>query len=346
MNFRSLADLDRAIVAALPGLPRDLEVIVGIPRSGLLAANMLALHLNLPLADVEGYAAGRLLSAGHRGSRFARSIPPGTRALVLDDSLYSGRSMDEARQVLRAARPADHLRWAAVFVRAGGESKVDYAFEILHGERLFEWNFMHHDVLRDACVDIDGVLCVDPTDEENDDGPRYARFLAEAAPLLLPSVPVGWLVTCRLEKYRAATEQWLKAHGVEYGELVMLDLPDAEARRRANVYSSFKAGLYRRTGARIFIESSQRQAGEIAALAGRPVLCVETRSMVYPGAAQFRPQRWHTLPLRLRRRLESVRRLLLARAVGFQPPPEPAAEPTPVDALPVAEEDSRERKLG
>ena len=53
---------------------------------------------------------------------------------------------------------------------------------------------MHHLWLASACVDIDGVLCIDPTAEENDDGPRYREFLSCAKPLYLPTVPVGALL--------------------------------------------------------------------------------------------------------------------------------------------------------
>ena len=83
--------------------------------------------------------------------------------------------------------------------------------------RVFEWNLMHGTVLANSCVDIDGVLCLDPTDEENDDGECYARFLRDTPALLLPTAPVAWLVTSRLEKYRKQTAEWLARHEVRYG---------------------------------------------------------------------------------------------------------------------------------
>ena len=45
MNYRSVASLDRLVLEWLCRLPRDLDVIVGVPRSGMLVANLLALHV-------------------------------------------------------------------------------------------------------------------------------------------------------------------------------------------------------------------------------------------------------------------------------------------------------------
>jgi orotate phosphoribosyltransferase len=139
---------------------------------------------------------------------------------------------------------------------------------------------MHCWILEHSCVDIDGVLCRDPTEEENDDGPMYEDFLVNAEPLLIPSAPVGWLVTCRLEKYRDLTEQWLANHGVIYRELIMMDLPSKAARIAAGSHARFKAEVYANTNAKLFIESSAWQAYEIANRTGKPVFCLETRRMV------------------------------------------------------------------
>jgi hypothetical protein len=97
--------------------------------------------------------------------------------------------------------------------------------------------------------------------------------------MVLPSVPVGWLVTSRLAKYRTLTEQWLAKHGVRYRELVMMDLPDKTARQKQS-HGAFKASVYRSTGADLFIESDPLQSIEIANLTGQPVFCMKTREMI------------------------------------------------------------------
>ena len=64
MNYRSLADINAAIINGMTRMPQPIDVVVGIPRSGLLPANLLCLALNIPLADLDGFCAGRVLSMG------------------------------------------------------------------------------------------------------------------------------------------------------------------------------------------------------------------------------------------------------------------------------------------
>lgn len=285
MHFRSVADLSTTITNNLDRLPHGLDLIVGIPRSGLLAANLVALHLNKPMTDLEGFLAGRVLTGGERlnpnltQKASERKTP---RVLVIDDSICSGRAMDEARRRIAAVDPSAELFFAAVYATHRSEMQIDLAFERCPLPRVFEWNLMHSGQLAHSCVDIDGVLCVDPTEEQNDDGPRYAEFLENAPPLLLPTYPVHALVTCRLEKYRRATETWLAKHGVKYQKLVMLDLPNKAARIAANPHGRFKAGVYASEPTDLFIESSSSQALKIADIANKPVYSVEARRMVYP----------------------------------------------------------------
>jgi orotate phosphoribosyltransferase len=284
MRYRSIAELNGDIVEWLHRLPRDLELIVGVPRSGLLAASILALHLNLPLTDVEGLIEGRVLQPGPRYTgTVADLLGEQRRVLVVDDSILFGRQLESVKERINAASLPHTIRYAALYPAPGSEQQVDFFFETIATPRCFEWNLMHHPwVLSKTCMDIDGVLCRDPSSEENDDGPEYRQFLQRAERHYLPTAPIRWLVTARLEKYRSLTEEWLAANGVEYSELIMMGYPDMAARRAANAYASFKAEIYRRTGAILFVESSPALAAEIARLSGKSVFCLETRRMIDP----------------------------------------------------------------
>jgi orotate phosphoribosyltransferase len=285
VDYRGLDDLERALQVIAMQLPRDVGLVVGIPRSGLLAASVLALQLNLPMTDVTGFLEGRLLSSGRRPRRSA----PGERgrAVVIDDSVNTGAQLREVREQVKVAGRADEVLYAAPYVTRRAREEVDLFGELLEVPRLFAWNILHHPgVIARSCLDIDGVLCLDPTDDENDDGDRYRAFLGRAQPLFLPTTPVGWIVTSRLERWRPETERWLAEHDVRYGELVMLDLATAEERRAAGAHARHKADVYTRTGAQLFIESDYPQAVEIAARSGRQVFAVDRREMVYPSPRQ------------------------------------------------------------
>ncbi len=96
------------------------------------------------------------------------------------------------------------------------------------------------------------------------------------------SRPLGTLVTSRLEKYRPQTEGWLAAQGVQYDRLIMLDLPSKAERQRLFAHGTFKGNYYRDSDAILFVESENRQAKQIAEIAGKPVLCLQTHSMIQP----------------------------------------------------------------
>nr|WP_047168733.1 phosphoribosyltransferase family protein [Sphingomonas sp. Y57] len=302
MEYRSFADLAATIARNSYRLPADIDLIVGIPRSGMLAANMLATHFNLPFLDLESFVAGLDPYVGRTvrpTMRVDGSAAP-SRVLVVDDSILSGESMVEVRTRLATARPEADIVYCAVYAARENHPEIDVWLEIVGHPRIFQWNLMRHRRLGDACFDIDGVLCHDPAADENDDGERYGQFLVNARPLHLPGVPIKHLVTSRLEKYRAQTEQWLQAHGVDYERLWMLDLPSAEERRRLKMHAVHKARVYRKTNACLFVESEDRQAIEIADLSGRPVLSIEAQRIVWPQhrseAARRRFQQEKSLP--------------------------------------------------
>jgi uncharacterized HAD superfamily protein len=286
INYRSIDDLNRTIVANLYRLPRDVDVVIGIPRSGLLAASIVALALNVPLADLDGFLEGRVFPSGstRRNPDGSGKSGPVRKVLVIEDSVHTGNSVREAKAKIAKANLPVEFVFCCVFGQETSAELVDILLDVVPQPRIYQWNLMHHTIMSSACLDIDGVLCRDPTEEENDDGPAYAEFLDRTQPMFLPSWPVAYLVTSRLEKYRPQTEAWLKKHDIVYDRLVMLDLPSAEERRRLGNHAQFKGEFYRSSKAVLFIESERHQAVEIARIAGKPVLCMETGVLIEPNA--------------------------------------------------------------
>jgi uncharacterized HAD superfamily protein/adenine/guanine phosphoribosyltransferase-like PRPP-binding protein len=286
MNYRSISDMNDAILRNMHRVPRDIDLVVGVPRSGMIAAEFVALLANIRVTDLDSYVDGRVYTSGATKAAGMRKVANGRRkVLVLDDSINSGSAMSAARARVAETSADDDLTFAAVYGSKPDHSEADLVFETVPWPRMFQWNFMHHKFLAQACIDIDGVLCHDPTAAENDDGEAYLRFLAEARPLYSMTRPLGTLVTSRLEKYRGPTEAWLAAHGVTYERLVMLDLPSKAERQRLAAHGSFKGEYYRDSDAFLFIESENRQAVRVAEIAGKPVLCLQTHRMIEPTEA-------------------------------------------------------------
>jgi len=279
LNYKSVSQLNRDIIEWLPTLPRDIDAVVGIPRSGLLVANLVALYRNIPISDLDSFLAGSFMKGGSRLKYAASEI---SKVLILDDSLCSGASMQQARQRVADSNCPFRCIYGAVYVTPENFKKADFYHQILPSPRIFEWNLFHHNILQNVCMDIDGVLCRDPNSAENDDGVNYVKFLQTVPLKYRPTLKVGWLVTARLEKYRKYTETWLRENNIDYGELCMLDLPNKQARVESCANASFKAAVYRKTNAELFIESSLSQACEISALTGKQVICTDVSKVVYP----------------------------------------------------------------
>lgn len=318
MHYRSIADLNNRIIQGLPNVPRDTEVVVGIPRSGLLAANILALHLNLPLTDVDGLCEGRMFRTGKRASRGAHEdlLAEPRKVLVVDDCVSLGTELGKVRARLEEADLRHDVRFLCVYAFPEGVKHADIVLETVPRPMCFEWSFLHSDVLSRVCLDIDGILCADPTKDEDDDGERYAEFLRDARPLFVPTTEVGALVTCRLEKYREPTEEWLRRTGIRYRRLIMMDVPEGESRTKGGRQVAYKARAYLETGADLFVESSPGLARQLAQATGKPVLSLVSNEMMRPSwvtRLQLRAQWLRWWGRRLRRAPAKVRALLARR---------------------------------
>lgn len=275
LNVRSFNDLNRTVAVNLHKLDRNqFDVIVGIPRSGMLPATLLATHLQLPLTDVESFRAGLLW--GRSGVKL--HAKPGVRVLLVDDSCNKGRAMQRAVELIRP-RAGLITRFAVYgpYQVEHPEELVDIAFETVRGPRVFQWNLWKHKRMERWGFDFDGVLCRDPTNHENDDGPRYIEFLRNAEPMHLPSRPLGAIITGRLEKYREQTEEWLLRRNVVYRRLVMCPYATKAERMARGGRGQWKAEVMSELGLEFFIESNPKQARIIASRAGRPVWCTETQ---------------------------------------------------------------------
>jgi len=268
MIYVSYAQLAKDIVAFSEKLPAY-DAIIGIPRSGMPAATMLALHRNVALGDSESLAAGRFYFGGARS-------PDGKikRVLVLDDSVLSGKQMEKTKRQLQGAGLEIHF--GCMYMKPGSARHVDVYYKEAQLPRIFEWNFFHGYWMKYACLDIDGVLCRDPLKAENDDDHMYAKFLETVPARRVPTVRINTLVTSRLEKYRPHTETWLARQGIEYTKLIMHPATSGAARRKAGDHAQRKAEVYTDAQYQLFVESSSRQAEIIHQMCSKPVLCTDT----------------------------------------------------------------------
>ena len=277
MRYVTIKELSDLIRQNLWKIPHDVDCVVGIPRSGMLPASMIALYLNTNLSDVESFLNGRCFEIGHSRPHMMRHNTI-KKVLIVDDSVGAGGSMSKTKEKLETVSGEYEYTFLAPIVTSTGKKFVNIFFEIIDEQRIFEWNLFHHGFLENSCIDIDGVLCKDP--DIDDDGEQYIHFLQTAIPLFIPTAPIGTIISCRLEKYRKLTEDWLKKNNISYKELVMLNLPTKAARLKWGKHGEYKGEFYKLSKYNLFIESSLRQAEIIANISHKPVICIETNSLI------------------------------------------------------------------
>jgi uncharacterized HAD superfamily protein/hypoxanthine-guanine phosphoribosyltransferase len=280
MNFRTISDLNNLINKNLHKLPKEIDLVVGVPRSGMLVANLISLYLNVPLVDFDTMLEEKFLSCGTTKIRkdWPQNYNNIRKILIVEDSSSSGKSLKRLKEKLENFIYKDKVIILTIYVTEETRKMSDIYFEKIDGARMFEWNYLHHASVKNACFDIDGVLCRDPKEEENDDGERYKKFLLEVEPRIIPTFKIGTLVTARLEKYRAETEEWLRRNNIKYENLIMLNLKNKEERLKAGTHGKFKGEIYKKIEkACIFIESDSKQAVEIANISKKMVFCVENQ---------------------------------------------------------------------
>jgi len=275
MNFRTIYDLNIAITRNLLQIKKlNIDLIVGIPRSGLLPASLIATHLQLPFTDVEGYINNRYYDRAGKQTvaKDLSSVPK--RVLLVDDSINSGKAMSKVLDIL--PKNNDIIIKFAVFGSPKNKpGSVDMTCEIVDLPRAFQWNIWKHDGLAKWGTDMDGVLCRDPSKKEVKR--EFENFVLKAETLYNLKKPIKYIITARKEQWRSQTEQWLKNNNVPYRHLIM---KTNDYKHGDNVNAEYKVETINRLGdLELYIESNDIQAQQIAKQVSIPVWCTDSQKV-------------------------------------------------------------------
>ena len=284
MKYITLKDLSETIRKNIWKIPRDIDFIIGVPRSGMIAASIISSFLNMPLIDVNSYIHGLEPYGGHRLRHSNRNHKKTGKALVIDDTVWNGTAMRDVRAKLDGHKETKFI-YMCIYLEGRAHDLVDLYLEDVRKYTnnfttivYYEWNIFQHNEVHTSkyLCDIDGFLCVDPPDERRESD--YLRYISHATPLFLPQTKIGCLITYRLEKNREITEKWLEENGVRYDRLVMFDANTWHERKNSGISpEAFKSIFYTKHDEfDLFIESDQKQAMRIAEFTKKPVYCVET----------------------------------------------------------------------
>jgi len=213
----------------------------------------------------------------------AAEVPTDAPILIVEDAVVRAEDINRLQTELLIARPEwhDRLYTAAVYATADAASRVNFYARIINAPRWFQWNWLNQGGQRYTAWDIDGALCVDPPLVDADEG-GYEFCIANAKPLYVQrSYRIPLIVTNRLERHRAATEQWLLRHGVAWDRLEMNPAKTTKERASEDGYPfKRKADAYLADETlMVFVESGDNQAKQIYQATGKAVFCSSTLTM-------------------------------------------------------------------
>jgi uncharacterized HAD superfamily protein len=239
--------------------------------------------------DVNSFVNGLEPWGGVRLKYFNSNHAQSKKVLVVDDTLYAGTAMKMTKEKLKSTDRYNDYKfiYSAIYYEGWAINEVDFCFEDVRKYVdpkidivIYEWNiFQHYSHFMEKCLyDIDGVFCVDPPDERNID--EYLKYIINPIPLFIPKNKIGGIITYRLSKYRAITQNFLSQNGIKYNELVMFNADSYEERQQTNSPGEYKGIYYKNHDKyKLFIESEDWQAQIINKISGKPVYCVETNKL-------------------------------------------------------------------
>lgn len=260
--------------------PRQYDLVVGVPRSGMLIASIVALKLGKGLTTPDLLAKGEYWHSNRAGRKL--SLDEINHILVIDDSVDKGRAMGKAMAMIDSIDSEFSVTKAALIVKEETKHNADLYFKIIEAPRTFEWNILHRKISSYAsegvlAVDLDGVLCPNPPKGADDDEDWYVEWMRSANPFLIPGFEIDVIVTCRLEKYRAITEAWLREQNVRYKKLIMWDVPTKADRQ--GQFAKHKINSILDVKPDMFWESNRQQAEAIWEKTRVPTLCIDDMTM-------------------------------------------------------------------
>lgn len=265
----------------------DFDIVIGIPRSGLIIASIFATKFGKPLSTPDvfineqkywfsgvGNSSNKPELEGHKISI--------RKVLLIDDSMtrweFENSIMGKNYKMIHEKYPELEIITASLYVTKRTKTFPNLYYKEIpdcaNNPHRFEWNLMHGKI-GIAATDMDGVLCEKCPAGVDENEPRYLEWLTKARPYLIPCYEIDYIITSRLEKYRPQTEQWLKDHKVRYGQLIMWNLPEKSMRTN---HAEYKCKTLRSLGVDIFHywEDEKWQAEQIHRDTGIIVICFDT----------------------------------------------------------------------
>ena len=252
-------------------------IVIGMARSGMVPASIIATYNHCSLYSLD--IANKTIKNAGSGRRANQRV--GIEIILVDDSVWSGTSMKEAESIVKDTFPESKIHKVAIVARPASVKVLD-RFAILQNFHFLEWNYPNAEFIENYAFDMDGTLCDDFTEPDDDDGKRYLKAMKDmpATAIKPHKYPVN-IITARLEKYREPTIKWLESHGIIVGNLHMAPWKDKAEREKSDIIE-WKSSVMKEKGHDGMIESNPVIAQGIFSNIQKPVICNTAKQLFLP----------------------------------------------------------------
>ena len=196
-------------------LPNEFDLIVGVPRAGLLIADAIALYYGVPWATPSGVNRQEFFFTHNA------VMPEIKRILVVEDFIKNGGQLRLCAEAVQRSLPDAVVKTGSLLVASEAKGLVDYYYKVNEGFLIPEWDIIKLRKEKSLVSDLDGVLCKDPPECALQTPEVFRDWIGKAEPNLIPRYKLDAVVTVRDEAFRKETEAWLQKNKVAYNELLM-----------------------------------------------------------------------------------------------------------------------------
>lgn len=247
------------------------DSIIGVARSGLTPAALLAQMLHRPLYMLR-QTDNDIVHAGHGWRLCGQKISLG-RALLVDDTIGSGLSIQRALNI--AANLGVECDTCVIYQHPEAGYQARHFAKYLPNPHVLEWNVGNSPYSDRIVWDMDGLICEDCPPECDDDGPRYLDWMRSVKPKCPTRRSRITIATGRREKWRSETLAWLDRHGIQANLRMHADGDrtfDSIVSHKSRICEEFPATApHGADHAVAMLESDPLQARAIELKIGRPV---------------------------------------------------------------------------
>ena len=247
-------------------IPSDFDVVVAVPRSGLIAGSMIAGVFGKPLSTPDVFANNKAAWITKSFGFHDTKTDQYNRILLVEDSVAECTEILNAKRIIKSRYPDLEVRMAAQYAQQSAVKHLNYYYKTFEDSTCaprYDYNLAHGGDGQTA-YDMDGVLCEDWNIQKD-----YGNFIRTALPHRIPIYKIQCIITARTENNRTITEEWLARYHVNYGRLYM-------RQDTSETPIAFKSRILLKEKPSKFIESDDTTARECHKKTGIKCIALDT----------------------------------------------------------------------